>query len=411
MDDFLDILSLVLFAVSILWIHLRLFFRRENPAARARILFLDAVVLSILLIGIFSPPTYFAFMQEDYIGEWITFYAFACCTLIICAHLWCSRRDYFSFFSLNFLIPLVVAAFCLFAAGEEISWGQRIFSFMPPDFFLEQNYQQELNIHNLFKGDGLWGIKIESKHIVMLTAFFYGILFPLVTRLIAPLKIFNKHAPAFYLLPFFLLVIAMEQVYPLDLTGEGCELFLGILFLIHIFDAYPVNISNSVIWKKFYTLPALKVLVFILGIMSAPLLNLIIYGSEAKAQAVIMQELQLLQKDFLNRKAPKAKILGRRRVHKRIYSAIEQNYFRLPQDSLFLEGRQTPADPDNGTVRNDRRGYFLDPWNNPYWVYYYRKKKRMIFYSFGPNRKRDSNLSKDPNLVGDDIGIIFNVTR
>ena len=411
MDDFYDILILVVFAVSIIWIHLWLFIKKEYQAARYRIFFLDAFVLAIVLLGIFSPRTYHAFMQEDYIGEWITFYAFAFSTFIICAHLWFSRRDYPSLFSLHFLIPLAVAAFCLFAAGEEVSWGQRIFSFKPPDFFLEQNYQQELNVHNLFKGDGLWGIKIESKHLVMLTALFYGILFPLFTRLIAPLKRFNQHAPAFYLMPFFLLVIAMEEIYPINLTGEGCELFLGILFLVHVFDAYPVKISNERIWKKLYTLPAMKVLVFILGLISAPLLNLIVYGSDANAQAVIMEELQLLQKDFLNRKAYKGKILRRKRVHKRIYSAIEQNYFRLPQDSLFLEGKLTPADPDNGVVRNDRRGYFLDPWNNPYWVYYYRKKKRMIFYSFGANRKRDSNLRKDPSLVGDDIGIVFRVKR
>jgi len=38
----------------------------------------------------------------------------------------------------------------VFAFGEEISWGQRIFDIPTPDFFLKYNAQQELSIHNLF---------------------------------------------------------------------------------------------------------------------------------------------------------------------------------------------------------------------------------------------------------------------
>ena len=32
---------------------------------------------------------------------------------------------------------------------EEISWRQRVFGHRPPEYFLAQNYQQELNVHNL----------------------------------------------------------------------------------------------------------------------------------------------------------------------------------------------------------------------------------------------------------------------
>jgi len=39
-----------------------------------------------------------------------------------------------------------------FAAGEEISWGQRIFGISPPRWFMPRNYQQELNLHNLRSG-------------------------------------------------------------------------------------------------------------------------------------------------------------------------------------------------------------------------------------------------------------------
>lgn len=346
-------------------------------------------------------------MEEDYIGEWITFYAFLLSGFIVVTHLWFIRKEGLKLFSLSFLIPLAVAVFCFVVAGEEVSWGQRIFAFKPPNIFLENNYQQELNVHNLFKGDGLWGIAIESKHLVMLIAFFYGVLFPLLTRLLSPLKNLNKFAPDFFLMPFFILVIAMEEIYPISLAGEACEMYLGVIFLIHVYDTYPLDMLKVHGWNKRYALSTLTVLVFILGIITAPLFNLVIYNSNKNAEAAIKKELQLLQNDFLNSGADKERILGRKSVHKRIYTAIVHNYFHLPKDSLYLEGKQTPADPKDGDVRNDRKGYFLDPWNNPYWVYYYRKKQLVVFYSFGSNRKRDSNLEEDRSLKGDDIGNIF----
>ena len=46
----------------------------------------------------------------------------------------------------------------VFAAGEEISWGQRIFEFTTPDFLMSLNAQQEFNVHNINQRmfDVLW---------------------------------------------------------------------------------------------------------------------------------------------------------------------------------------------------------------------------------------------------------------
>ena len=40
----------------------------------------------------------------------------------------------------------------VFAAGEEISWGQRIFGFATPDFLMPLNVQQEFTVHNIANG-------------------------------------------------------------------------------------------------------------------------------------------------------------------------------------------------------------------------------------------------------------------
>jgi hypothetical protein len=45
---------------------------------------------------------------------------------------------------------LLLFALVLFVGfGEEVSWGQRIFAFETPEFFLKKNVQKEFTIHNL----------------------------------------------------------------------------------------------------------------------------------------------------------------------------------------------------------------------------------------------------------------------
>jgi len=48
---------------------------------------------------------------------------------------------------------LLYALIFVFAAGEEISWGQRIVGWGTPEFFAENNYQNETNLHNLMVGE------------------------------------------------------------------------------------------------------------------------------------------------------------------------------------------------------------------------------------------------------------------
>ena len=45
---------------------------------------------------------------------------------------------------------LLLALVLFIGAGEELSWGQHMFGFEPPDAIAKHNRQGELNIHNLF---------------------------------------------------------------------------------------------------------------------------------------------------------------------------------------------------------------------------------------------------------------------
>jgi hypothetical protein len=64
---------------------------------------------------------------------------------------------------------------CFLIAGEEISWGQRIFGWGTPEAFHGRNYQDETNVHNL-------GSVHVLVNVVLLAIGLYGTVAPFVAR-------------------------------------------------------------------------------------------------------------------------------------------------------------------------------------------------------------------------------------
>lgn len=56
------------------------------------------------------------------------------------------------------VLGLLYGAAYIWVAGEEISWGQRILGFDSPEYFQENNDQQEFTFHNLVIG----GVKLDE---------------------------------------------------------------------------------------------------------------------------------------------------------------------------------------------------------------------------------------------------------
>jgi len=73
----------------------------------------------MLLIGYFAPDHYQMLMQEDRPVEWTTVWLFLAAGVIGLRNSIRHRR----------IFDGLVALFCLFIAGEEISWGQRLLGF------------------------------------------------------------------------------------------------------------------------------------------------------------------------------------------------------------------------------------------------------------------------------------------
>lgn len=68
---------------------------------------------------------------------------------------------------------LMMAIGLFFGAGEEISWGQRIFGITSSDFFTQNNAQQETNLHNMVVGD----VKLNKLIFSNLMSVAFGIYF------------------------------------------------------------------------------------------------------------------------------------------------------------------------------------------------------------------------------------------
>ena len=337
------------------------------------------LTLSLCLLALLDRSTFYLLMQEDGWAEWATFVAFMIGAFV-------GGRLAFRMPSNDILARLFtvgLAAFCLFVAGEEISWGQRLFAFEPPEVFLKHNYQQEANLHNLLK------TIVNTRWIVLTIALVYGVILPVARLKFTFLRAF---APNVELIPWFSVVVLLELFYPFKFTGEFAELVLGLAFVLDLSE-------------RSETLPPVRAglcaAALVLAVPLAPLFALVLYGNDPGNVATAEVELEMLSRDLLQPNVLKRKLFKKRSVHKRLFSAKKSEYFALKEHSVFLEGRLD---------RRDRKGYYLDPWAQPYWLRYQRSKKRpaqrLLLYSFGPNRRRDTVLNDvidGLEVGGDDI--------
>jgi len=182
-----------------------------------------AIVVYAALLFEYDSDLYYLAVQEDEHLEWATFWAFliAAALSIVTA-----VRQYRSGQGLPWFLA-GVALFCLFVALEEISWGQRLLGYRPPVYFLDQNFQQEFNIHNV--------VDTQYRKLALTAVIVgYGVILP-VLRLVpasgALLTRLGIVAPPMGLLPTFLATYVLYTWYPWSHTGEWVELFLGLGFL------------------------------------------------------------------------------------------------------------------------------------------------------------------------------------
>jgi hypothetical protein len=180
------------------------------------------------------------FITEDGLIEWLTVVALAV-TAVVCWRrvvlLWGERSALFLF--MTALLGLVF----LFGAGEEISWGQRIFNTESSEFFRQHNAQGETNLHNLVVG----GKKINKivfgigLHLVLLI--YLLVLVPLYKRK-QGLKDFMDRfavpvATPYQVVSYLIMLTVIQVIMDDSKRGELAEFAGSFLFFLNI--AFPYN--------------------------------------------------------------------------------------------------------------------------------------------------------------------------
>ena len=221
-------------------------FRRQRPALWLAVFF-DLVVGGLALLALLDHSTFVAWMQEDTWVEWATFYAFAAAG--VTTWLWLRKRWRAQLKEDPMALVAVfgVGLFCVFVAAEEISWGQRLFAFTPPEIFLEENYQQELNIHNFLKDKELAGFPLDTRYLVALVAIIYGLVLVALKHAIKDNRLGSAlaaAAPPAILVPWFAIVALVELIYPVSFSGEAAEFVLGLLFLAAALARAPTHVKD-----------------------------------------------------------------------------------------------------------------------------------------------------------------------
>jgi len=305
---------------------------------------------------------------EDRLVEWWTVTLYAAAGLTLLRRAVPGRRPF----------DLLVGLFCLFVAGEEFSWGQRLLGYQPPAWFLENNLQQEANVHNL----------VSEREILSYALAGYGLLLPLAARLAAGRTLaaaVGATAPAATLAPWFALAIVMVQWDPTRISGEFAECMTGALF---------VGATWRPGTRRRWVAPAAALA------LAALLTAASDRRGDADSLACARAEVDALLADLTVGGAATPQVIARGTPSKRVWSAVQDGDVDLARATRFAAVQCAGA---AGAGSAERRRFAVDPWGVGYYVAVERAPSgevRALVHSFGPNHGRDNR--SDPH-AGDDV--------
>ncbi len=347
----------------------------DDGGARSSItlhLFATAWVLGMLAFASLDPLHYEAAMQEDRPVEWWTVTLFLGAGIFALSNSVRERR----------VFDGLVALFCLFVAGEEFSWGQRLLGFIPPDTFLQYNKQQEFTLHNFT------AIASEPKWVLIIAMAGFGLLIPTLARMPATADILRKSRvtaarPAAAL--WFAVAIVLLVWYPVSFTGEWVEALAGGLFL-----------------ATFAPRPAAALPFAGGGVAAAVALTLFSGMQRGRSSAMVacaQRETRALVNDLIEGEAATNRLARASSVHKRIWTAAADGYIEFN-----LLARYAGNQCDTTVEAARRKAHAVDPWGTSYWLETNEADDGRLVrvYSFGPNRRRDGDRG-DASESGDDV--------
>ncbi|MGV3502141.1 MAG: hypothetical protein ACO1O1_00425 [Adhaeribacter sp.] len=179
------------------------------------------------------------FAAEDGFVEWMTVLPLLLICLVTARRirLLASRRS-----SWFVVAAISLICFCLFAVGEEISWGQRLLQTSSPAFFKTYNAQKETNLHNLVIQGKSVNLIVFSR-LLILALSFYLLVLPFLYRRIGFIRSW-VHAlgiplPKVYQVIALFLVFGLISLIPSGKRAEMLE--FGACFLLLSIVMFPRN--------------------------------------------------------------------------------------------------------------------------------------------------------------------------
>ncbi|AZB05514.1 hypothetical protein C1637_22710 [Chryseobacterium lactis] len=150
----------------------------------------------------------------------------------------------------KFGVMLMVAGL-FFGAGEEISWGQRIFNIQSSEFFKINNAQQETNLHNLVVGKVKLN-KLIFSNVLSIGFGFYFLVLPILWLKVSKVRAFINKFGIPVARPVHILIFLMATLLILILISSSKKwevweyAFALIMFLI-VYN--PIN-TKEIFSKK-----------------------------------------------------------------------------------------------------------------------------------------------------------------
>lgn len=207
------------------------------------------LVTAILVVGYIlfytNLPLFEIYVQEDDVVEWLTVLGLILGCFVCVARFFQLRKYKTAWF---LIVTIGLALLLFFAAGEEISWGQRILGLKSPEYFREKNSQGETNLHNLIVGGVKLNKIIFSIGLIIMMGI-YLLVVPLLYRYSLKFKSFIDRSgvplPRIYQVVSILLVFLITSLLPHEKKAELLEAGIALLFFLII--KYP---GNKFIFRK-----------------------------------------------------------------------------------------------------------------------------------------------------------------
>ncbi len=215
-----------------------------NKLERWILAYVFVTVLLGVYLAIFNQP-YFdqSYTIEDGFLEWLTVIGLTA-TASVCTARVIQLAGHRS--PLFLLVTALVALLFFCAAGEEISWGQRLFNVQSSEFFRAHNAQSETNLHNLVVD----GTKVNK----LIFGRILGLVFACYFLVLTPLYHKNKKIAAWvnalgipipkwqHLVSYFLVLILIEGVIhhfsPTLKRGEMTECAIAFIVFLNVYSPF-----------------------------------------------------------------------------------------------------------------------------------------------------------------------------